>query len=79
MERFVFTNKARAEVALEQMNQLIDLYGVASRADMLHIYGITPKPEDQKFGWTDLSNAYIESDLRTLEFVLGLPRALRLE
>lgn len=79
MERFVFNNKARAEVALEQMNQLIDLYGVASRADMMNIHGTTPSPEDQKFGWTDLSDAYIEVDIRALEVVLVLPKALRLE
>lgn len=79
MERFVFPDEGRAKAALDQMNKLIEWYGVASRADMMDIHGTTPSPEDQKFGWNDLSNAYIESDVRALEFVLVLPRALRLE
>lgn len=80
MERYVFSNKARAETALAQMNQLIKWYGVASRADMKDIYGITPKEEDQKFGRNDLSNATIESDdAFDYQFVLALPKAVRLE
>lgn len=77
MERFVFTNKARAEVTLKHMNDLIDLYGVASRADMLDLYGLMPGSRDSKFGWTDLSDATIgyEGD----EVILCLPKALRLE
>lgn len=79
MERFVFSNKARAEVALTQMKQLIEWYGVASRADMKDIHGTLPTPEDKRFGWNDLSNAIIESDVIEQQFVLALPKAVRLE
>lgn len=79
MERYVFSNVARAEVALKQMNQLIEWYGVASRADMKDIYGITPTEEDQHFGWTDLSKATIEDDPANCEAVLALPHAIRLD
>lgn len=79
MERYVFSNKARAEVALAQMKQLIEWYGVASRADMKDIYGMLPTPEDQNFGWNDLDNAIIESDVFEGQFVLALPRAVRLD
>ena len=79
MERYVFSNKTRAEVALTQLNQLIEWYGVASRADMKDIYGITPNERDQIFGWNDLSNAAIEFDVTIDQFVLVLPRAVRLD
>lgn len=77
--RFVFPNEGRAQAALDQMSRLIEWYGVASRADMMDIHGTTPKLEDQKFGWNDLSNATIENDPANCEAVLVLPRALRLE
>lgn len=79
MERFVYPNRARAEVALEQMKQLIDLYGVASRADMKDIYGMIPAPIDQKFGWNDLSNATIGPGEIGDEIILTLPRAVRID
>ena len=79
MERYVFPNKARAEVALAQMKQLIEWYGVASRADMKDIHGTLPSEADQHFGWNDLSNATIESDVIEHQYVLALPRAVRLD
>lgn len=79
MERYVFPNEARAEVALKQMKQLIEWYGVASRADMMDIHGTLPRPEDQKFGWNDLTNASIGPDEIGDGFILALPRAVRLE
>ena len=79
MERYVFSNRARAEVALAQMKQLIEWYGVASRADMKDIHGTLPTSDDQRFGWNDLSNAIIESDIFEGQFVLALPRAVRLD
>lgn len=77
--RFVFPNEGRAQAALDQMNRLIEWYGVASRADMMDIHGTTPRPEDQKFGWNDLSNATISPDDLEGAVILTLPRALRLE
>ena len=79
MERFIFPNHRKAKAALEVMKHLIDWYGVASRADMIDIHGTLPKPEDQKFGWVDLSNASIGPGAIGNEAVLELPRALRLE
>ena len=79
MERYVFSNEARAEVALKQMNQIIELYGVATRADMKNIYGIASTEEDKHFGWTDLSKAIFEVEHVNFEVVLALPHALRLE
>jgi hypothetical protein len=79
MERYVFPNKGRAEAALAQMKQLINWYGVATRADMKDIHGTLPKPEDQRFGWIDLSDATIGPGEIGDEIVLSLPRALRIE
>lgn len=79
MERYVFPNKGRAEAALAQMKQLINWYGVATRADMNDIHGTLPKPEDQRFGWIDLGDATIGPGEIGGEIVLSLPRALRIE
>lgn len=79
MERYVFPNVGRAEAALANMKKLIEWYGIASRADMMDIHGSTPTPEDQKFGWNDLSNTTIENNLIDHEAVLILPRAVRID
>lgn len=79
MERFVFPCREKAEIAREQMNQLIDLYGTASRADMLIICGKTPEPEDNKFGWVNLDNAVFEIDHVNFEYTLCLPKAMPFE
>lgn len=75
MESYVFKNSAGAERLLEGMREFLSLYGFVTREDVNLLYGTPSKPNDNKFGWLNLDNAYIESDFMRLEFVLVLPKA----
>lgn len=79
MERYIFSNRARAEAVLGFLKELIGTYGCASRYDLLDQYGLIPKPIDKDFGWTNLDNALIESGVIGDEAVLVLPKAVPLK
>jgi len=79
MERYIFSNEARAQVCLDQLNELIEIYGVATRADLKSIYGLIPNELDKKYGWIDLSGASIAAGPLENEVTLELPRSFRIE
>lgn len=49
-----------AEDVLERMHELIAAYGMVSVADLYDLVGITGNYTDNKYGWTDIRNAYVE-------------------
>ena len=53
----IFETRDEAKEVLERMDELIDLYGVASIADFYDLAGITGNYTDNKYGWTDLASA----------------------
>ena len=81
MERYIFKNKGRAAWVLQQLNDLIQVYGVATRRDLKELYGLKPEIRDNIFGWTNLDNALIETinDIGEEEYALALPQAFRIE
>lgn len=70
----ILDSRGDAEAVLEQLNDLIDTYKIASVADLYDLVGITGNYTDNKYGWTNLANADV---VRTRDgYQLKLPRAL---
>ena len=70
----ILASRGDAEEVLDQLNALIDTYKIASVADLYDLVGITGNYTDNRYGWTNLSNADV---IRTRDgFQLKLPREL---
>lgn len=70
----ILESRGDAEEVLDQLNDLIDTYKIASVADLYDLVGITGNYTDNKYGWTNLANADV---VRTRDgYQLKLPRAL---
>ena len=70
----IFDNRGDAEEVLNRMDELIDKFGIVSVADLYDMAGITGNYTDNKYGWTDISNA---KAVRVQDgYVLKLPRAM---
>ena len=54
---FVFENKGDAEMVLDQMLELIDLYGQVTVNDFFDLIGKTGDFTDDRWGWRNLANA----------------------
>lgn len=73
----ILENKSDAEDVLSQLCGLIDQYGQASVGDMNTLLGITGDFTDQRWGWTNLSAAYVG---RIREgYLISLPKPIPLE
>lgn len=77
-DRIVVPTKGDAEAVLDQMDDLIERYEIASVADLYEAAGLTPSHTDFKYGWTDLSSA---DTIRTRdgEYTFKLPKPLPLD
>ena len=70
----ILESRGDAEEVLNQLNDLIDVYRIASVADLYDLVGVTPNYTDFKYGWTNLANAEV---VRTRDgYKIKLPRAL---
>lgn len=72
----ILDNRGEAEEVLDRMNELIDIYQVASVADLYDLVGIQGNYTDNKYGWTDLRTADVVH-VRD-GYLLKMPRALPL-
>lgn len=71
-----FESRADAEEVIEQLDELIECYGVVSVADLYDLVGFqNGSHTDNKFGWVDLRSARI---VRTWDgdYMLKLPKAV---
>lgn len=71
------SSRAEAEEVIQQMEDLIDSYKEASVADLYDLVGINGNYTDNKYGWTNLKNAFPKrvGD----EYLLVLPKAIPLD
>lgn len=71
----IIESRGDAELVLDQLEEIISTYGVASVADLYDLVGITGRSyTDNKYGWTDIRNAKV---VRVRDgYILQLPRAL---
>ena len=58
-EDYVIDNRGEAEEVLSKMEELVDVYGMASIADYYELIGVTGNFTDNKYGWKDLRTAQI--------------------
>ena len=70
----ILSSRSEAEEVLNQMNEIIGTYGVVSVADLCEIVGVTGEFTDNKYGWSDIRDAYVERSKDG--YMLKLPRAL---
>lgn len=69
-------SRREADMILDQMEAVINTYGMVSVADLYDLCGLTsPHYKDTKYGWTDISNAKV---VRVREgYILDLPNPMR--
>lgn len=70
-------SRREAEEVLDRMEDLIDTYKIVSVADLYDLVGISGNYTDNKYGWTNLRNAYVESHRDG--YSLKLPKPLPLD
>lgn len=69
----VLESRGEAEDVLTRMDELIDMYGEASVADLYDLVGITGQYTDNRYGWTNLKNA---EPVRVRDgYLLKMPKA----
>lgn len=70
-QQIILEDRGEAELVLEKLRSLVDLWAIATVADLYELVGITGHFSDVKRGWTDLSGASIK---RVTEgYLLDLP------
>ena len=73
----IFENREDADEVLSTLNDLLNRYPSVSIADLKDLVGITGRYTDNKYGWTDIRQAYIE---RTRDgYILRMPKAIPLD
>lgn len=72
----VFSNRGDAEVVLERMYELLDHFDAVSIADMFDLAGESCNYTDNKYGWTNLDDARVQSVREG--YIIQLPRATTL-
>ena len=73
----VLDNRGEAEEILSQLVDLTIDYGAASVSDLYYMVGIASNHTDQKWGWKDLSSAYVA---RVRDgYMLKLPKTILID
>ena len=68
----IVTSRGDAERILQEMGEIIQEYGQASIADLYDLCGITGRPTDMNYGWTEMPGA---RSIRVPEgYVIQMPR-----
>lgn len=70
----ILDSRGEAEEVLSQMDNLIDMYGNVSVADLYDLVGKSSEYTDNKYGWTNIRNA---EPIHVRDgYMLKLPKAL---
>ena len=77
LDDITLETRGEAEEVLRQLDDIIDMYGMARVADLYDLVGITGRHTDNKYGWTNLHNA---EAVRVRDgYKLKLPRVLPID
>lgn len=72
----ILETRGEAEEVISRMEELIDVYGMASVADLYDLVGLRGQYTDNKYGWTDIRTAM---SVRVRDgYLLKMPRAIPL-
>lgn len=78
LDNLVFESRGEAEAVLDEMNNVIGVYGFVSVADLYDMSGLSNPPyTSNKFGWTNVSTA--EAVRISDGYILKLPKALPID
>jgi len=72
----VIDSKAEAEEVLTVLVEAIEMYDTCSVADLYGAVGMAPEFTDHKWGWYNLSSAYVKRDRFGYSLVLPKPEPL---
>lgn len=77
-EDIIFPTRGDAELVREQMDEVIDRYGLVTVGDMYEMAGLSNAPYTaNKYGWTNIRTA---EPIRTRDgYVLKLPKAMPID
>lgn len=76
-DEIILETRAEAEDVISRLDELIDVYGMASVADLYDLVGVSGKYTDNKYGWTDVRDA---TSVRVRDgYLLKMPRARPLD
>lgn len=73
----ILETRGEAEEVLDQMDELIETYGIVTVADLYDLVGMNHNFTDNKYGWSNLRNAQPVRDRDG--YVLKLPRAVPID
>ena len=71
----IFESRGEAEATLSKMDEVIDVYGTVSVADLYDMCDLTAPYTSNRYGWSNIQTAEV-ARLRDGGYVLKLPRAL---
>lgn len=74
----IIDNRGEAEEVLDRMEEIIATYDLVSVADFYELVGVPSNYTDNKYGWSNLRNAYVER-LRDGGYIIKLPKAFQLD
>lgn len=73
----ILNTRGEAEHVLTSMDDIMETYGLVRVTDLYDLVGITGSYTDNKFGWTNITNARIE---RVREgYMIKMPRAVPID
>lgn len=76
-EDLVFESRGEAEAVREQMDEMIDRYGIVTIADMYDMADMSAPYTSNKYGWTNIRTA---EPIRIKEgYILKLPKAMPID
>lgn len=76
-DEITLDSRGEAEEILSKLVELADVYGAATVADLYDLAGVTSDWSDNKYGWENLSRAYVE---RTRGgYLINLPKTVVLK
>lgn len=73
----IFETRGQALDVLARMDELMDTYRLVRVADLYDLVGITGKYTDNKYGWTNISNAEVVRDRDG--YMIKMPRAIPID
>lgn len=73
----VLETRGEAEEVIDNLEEMLDMYGIVSIADMYDLVGIEPRNTDFKYGWTNIRNA---EPVRVSDgYLLKMPRVMPID
>lgn len=75
LDELIFASKGDAEAVLEQMENIIDDYGMVRVSDLYDLADLSAPYTGNRYGWTSLRNAYSER-VRGGGYILRLPKPM---